>query len=41
MTQVFATKVRILDQLERLKPGMEGLTACPLAISPMRYAPSS
>ncbi len=24
MTQVFATKVRILDQLERLKPGMEG-----------------
>ena len=24
ITQVFATKVRILDQLERLKPGMEG-----------------
>lgn len=24
ITQVFATKVRILDQVERLKPGMEG-----------------
>ena len=24
ITQVFATKVRILDQLERIKPGMEG-----------------
>ena len=24
ITQVFATKVRVLDQLERLKPGMEG-----------------
>jgi HlyD family secretion protein len=24
VTQVFATKVRILDQVERLKPGMEG-----------------
>lgn len=24
ITQVFATKIRILDQLERLKPGMEG-----------------
>jgi HlyD family secretion protein len=25
ITQVFATKVRILDQVERLKPGMEGV----------------
>ena len=25
ITQVFATKVRILDQVERLKPGMEGI----------------
>jgi HlyD family secretion protein len=45
ITQVFATKVRILDQVERLKPGMEGTvllngksTATPETASP---APSS
>ncbi len=32
ITQVFATKVRILEQLERLKPGMEGVVF--LATSP-------